>query len=70
MCYEGPGGESMAKMNLEKLSAERRMRQRGTERLRYEMTTALGQEAKYRSALSDVKTTVQDVDPWDNAPSL
>jgi hypothetical protein len=40
------------------------------ERLRYEMTTALEQEAKYRSALSDVKTTVQDVDPWGNAPSL
>lgn len=43
---------------------------RALERLKHEMTTALEQEAMYRSALSDVKTTVQDVDPWDNAPSL
>ena len=39
-------------------------------RLKHEMTTALEQEAKYRSALDTVKTTVHDVDPWDNAPSL
>jgi hypothetical protein len=40
---------------------------RALARLKHEMTTALEQEAKYRSALSDVKTTVQHVDPWDNA---
>jgi len=43
---------------------------RALARLKHEMTTALEQEAKYRSILSDVKTTIQDVDPWDNAPSL
>lgn len=43
---------------------------RAIQRLKHEMTTALEQEAKYRSALSDVKTAVQDADPWDNAPLL
>jgi hypothetical protein len=43
---------------------------RALKRLKHEMTTALEQEAKYRSALRDVKTTVEHADPWDNAPSL
>lgn len=39
------------------------------QRLKAEMTTALDQEAKYRSALSDVRDAVGSVEPWDNAPS-
>lgn len=42
---------------------------RALEWLKRELAAALVQEAKYRSALSDVKATIQDVDPWDGALS-
>jgi hypothetical protein len=41
---------------------------RALERLKAEMTTALEQEAKCRSALHDVKAAVDGVDPWGGAP--
>lgn len=43
---------------------------RAIERLKAELRAAREQEAKYRSAIDTVKTSVAEVAPWDGAPNL